>query len=142
MAELLFRQARRDQVIDPSEAPMLRISYAVMRFGMALLVVSGFGFFLLARLSGHSEWLYEPRIWVKLILTGIILGNALLLQVRKIPLWLGAAVSIVSWYSALILGAWRGLEWSFWMIVTVYLLVVIMVAAIFRQSEEPRMKQP
>ncbi len=141
-AELIYRKANRDRTIDQTEAGFLRLSYGVLRIGLILLVLSGFGFFLLLRLEGHAFVLYKTNLWMKLILTVVLLINAILLQIRKLPMWLGAAVSVVAWYSALALGIWRSLKLPLEVEILFYLVIVGVVAAIFRRSDRPLPSRP
>lgn len=85
----------------------LKTTYAMLRLGMIMLVLSGFGFLLLLRLDGHSYVLYKPLLWAKLTIVLIILINALLHHVKAIPVLLGSAISAVSWYWAILLGIIR-----------------------------------
>jgi len=115
MAEIFYLKAMRDDgKIDEKEGGFLKVVYSVLRWGMVLLVLSGFGFLILYRIQGVEERLYNPRLWAKLVLTLIIVINALLLQTRKISFPWGSAISLTSWYAALVLGLWRGLEAGFW----------------------------
>lgn len=107
-AEVFYLKAIKDGEIDPTESSFLKTTYFILRIGIILLVLSGFGLLLLNRLEGATQYLYSPRLWAKLTLTVIIVANAVLLQVRLIPAWLGFSLSFTSWYVALILGLWRG----------------------------------
>ncbi len=131
-AEVFYRKALKDGAVDETEGSFLGTTYRVLRIGMVLLVLSGFGYLLLTRLSGRTEHLYDPRLWMKLTMTVVILVNALLMALRKIPPWFGAAISIVSWYGALVLGIWRKLDASFFTILLWYAVVVAIAAFIFR----------
>lgn len=131
-AEVFHRRALRDGRIDDSEGSFLGLTYGMLRLGTILLVLSGFAYFLLLRFGGRGAILYEPRLWAKLIVTVVILVNALLMATRKLPVWVGGSISIVSWYAALILGVWRGLELSLVAIMAWYVGLVALVAIIFR----------
>ncbi|MBI4090321.1 MAG: hypothetical protein HY421_02865 [Candidatus Kerfeldbacteria bacterium] len=137
-AEVFHRRALRDGKIDESEGGLLSLTYGMLRLGIILLVLSGFAYFLLLRLGGRGAILYEPRLWAKLILTVVILVNALLMATRKLPVWVGGSISIVSWYAALILGVWRGLELSLVAIMAWYVGLVLLVALIFRPGKAER----
>lgn len=130
MAEVLYTRAMRDGKVDESEGALLRVTYTVLRIGMLLLVVSGFGYLLLLRFEGHAQYIYSPRLWAKLVITAIILLNAILLQVRKMPLWLGAGISLSSWYAALVIGSWRGLPAGFGGIMLWYAAAIAVVTYI------------
>ena len=107
-AEIFFLKSAKDGTIDQEESAFLHITYAVLRIGMVLLVLSGFGFLLLYRFTDQAELLYNPKLWAKLTIIFALLMNVLGMQAHKMPFWLGSALSLVSWYAALTLGAWRG----------------------------------
>lgn len=128
LAEIFFLKSMRDDgKIDEKEGSFLKVVYTVLRIGMILLLLSGFAFLILYRIEGYEERLYNPRLWAKLALTLIIVINALLLQTRKINFAWGSAVSLTSWYAALVLGLWRGLEAGFWEIMIWLAVITIAV---------------
>lgn len=102
-AEIFFLKSARDGNIDPTEGSFLQIIYRVMRIALFLLVLSGFGFLVLYRLTGLEDRLYSPLLWAKMSIVVIILANAILLQTRRVPMWLGSALSFSSWYAAMLL---------------------------------------
>ncbi len=136
-AEIQFREAAKDGQVDASESRLLRLTYQVIRVGLVLIVLSGFGYLLYFRIAGFEERLYSPRLWAKLMITGVLVANAFLLHVRRIPIWAGAGVSIVSWYAALVLGAWRSLDASFWMMMFWYVVIVLLVLPLMRAWHRP-----
>ncbi len=143
LAEFQLRQATRDGNITQAERGMLGVTYWIIRLGLILIVFSGFGYFLYLRVQPHLSFvLYEPRMWAKLTLIGILVVNAFLLQVHRIPTWVGAAVSITSWYSALILGAWRSLDAGYIMIMLVYLILLFPVLWLMRSLHRPVATKP
>ncbi|MBI5913556.1 hypothetical protein HY839_03925 [Candidatus Azambacteria bacterium] len=129
-AEFFYLKALKDGHIDPEEGDFLKATYRVLRIGMILLILSGFGFFILYRINGHEELLYDPRFLGKVTLIAIIFFNAILLQTKKMPLWLGSALSFTSWYGALVLGAWRSVDASYLAIMAWYAGAVLVVALI------------
>lgn len=131
-AEIFHYQATKGGGFDQSYAAPLRITYSILRWGMILLVVSGFGYLLLLRFEGHAQYIYGPRVLSKLTITGIILLNAILLQTKKNNFTWGSTISIVSWYAALIIGSWRGLPANFWGIMGIYIAMIILVAQLKR----------
>ncbi len=128
-AEIFYFKLRSKAIIDPITQHLLRATYTTLRVGLVLLVTSGFGYLLLLRFEGQAQYIYSPRVWVKLLITAIILVNALLLQSRKIPMWLGTSISLTSWYAALVIGAWR-MHANFAMILGVYVLAIFVVSLI------------
>ena len=109
-AEIFYIKSMRDGQVDPTESSFLKTTYRVIRIGLIILILSGLAYFILFRIEGRTTVLYSERMWAKIILTLIILGNAILLQARKIPFWLGSAISLTSWYAALVLGVWRSMQ--------------------------------
>jgi hypothetical protein len=57
-------------------------------------------------------------------IVAIIALNALAMQFKIIPQNIGSPISLISWYSALILGLWRSLEASYIFIMIFYVLAV------------------
>lgn len=130
LAEVFIIKALKDGVIDPVESSFLKSTYTAMRVGLFLLVLSGFGFFLYFRIEGSEDLLYDEKIWAKMTIVIILLVNAILLSVRKVPLWLGSAISLTSWYTALVLGVWHSLSASFFNILMWYVIIIFVVAGI------------
>ena len=129
-AEIFYLKAKRDGVIEPLEIDYLKTIYFILRIGLFILIISGFGFLLLYRLMGNGEALLNSKLWAKLGIVVILVLNAFLIQAKKIPMWLGASISITSWYGALILGAWRTLDASFVSIIIIYIIAFFIVAGI------------
>lgn len=129
-AEIFYLKAIKDGIVEPLEADYLKTVYRILRIGTFILVFSGLGYLVFYRLSGQEELIYSQRLWAKFSIVLIILFNALLLQAKKIPIWLGSAVSLTSWYSALILGIWRSLKTPFFEILAIYFVAIFIVAAI------------
>lgn len=125
---IFYFKAMQDGEVDLSESRLLRVCFNVLHIGLVILVISGFGYFLEFRLEGFPERILQDRFIAKVALVVILLINAILLQIRKIPIWLGGAISIVSWYAALILGAWRGIPYELWQMILVYLAAIVLAA--------------
>lgn len=131
-ALIFSRQAMRDGKVDASEGAFLHTTYTIMRTGLIILVLSGFGIVLVGRLTGGAEHLYSVRLWLKLTLTGILLMNTILLATRKLPDWLAHGISLTGWYGALVLGVWRGYHWSYFVGIGAYVLITLFVALLIR----------
>lgn len=131
-AEIFLLKSLRDGTVDPIESAFLKTTYRVIRIGLLLLVLSGFGFLLLYRFTGLEERLLGPILWSKLTITGIILLNAILLQARRVPLWLGSALSFGSWYAAMLIVPMKGVIFAtrsgYWDIIGVYIGFVAIIA--------------
>lgn len=117
--------ALRDGVVSPEETAVMQTTYNILRVGFFLLILSGFGFLILARLAENNQWFYSLQFWSKLIIVGIIALTAALMQLRRIPLLLGSSIAFVSWYAALILGVLRKADYPLWGIILAYLLSIV-----------------
>src|SRR3989344_3423119 len=106
-AEIHYTRFNTDDIITDDEKKTLSITYTVMRTRRFLLVMSGFGLLLYMRLTEYTGLLLSQTFWAKMPVVGILVGNALRLQARIMPLAVGAAVSLTSWYTALVLGSLR-----------------------------------
>lgn len=131
-AELNLIRALRDGEVSIDESELMRGAYAVLRLGFFMLVVSGFGFLLYYRLMGMEELLYSEKLWAKLSIIGVLSVNAILLQLRKINLIWGSAISITAWYAALILGSMRGLDYSYFGVLLYYSLSIPIAYLVLR----------
>ncbi len=129
-AEVFYVRAVSEGVFSPEEGSTLRVVYFVLRIGLVLVVLSGFGFLLLYRLGGQEERLFDPKLWAKMTIVFILVANVVLMQMRKIPMWLGSSLSLTSWYIALILGSWRNMPYSYITLIVAYVVAVIIVAFI------------
>jgi hypothetical protein len=126
-AEVLSIQAQRDGKFTPEEGQMLHATFKVLRVGMLLLLLSGFGLLLYYRLIGATGVLLEPMLWAKLTFMFIIVINALLLQAKMVPFIVGGTVSFTTWYAAFIVGAWRGLQYDYVTLMFGYLVALFVV---------------
>ncbi len=136
--ELIYRRANADGKINQSESDILRLMFMVLRLGLLLIVLSGFGFFLQLRLEGPQFVLFLPGLWMKLSLTVLLLFNAVILQMRLWPAWFGGAISIVAWYAAAFLGIWRSVHPSYLVMGLAYIVFVALVAGWFRATDEKK----
>ncbi|MBL7045914.1 MAG: hypothetical protein ISR99_02705 [Parcubacteria group bacterium] len=129
-AEFLYIRAIKDGEVDAEEKIVLGTTYRIIRIGLFLSVISGFGFLLLFRFTGVEERLLDPKLWAKMSIVIILAFNAILLTMHKIPFWLGSSLSLTSWYAALILGSWRPYPYTFMETIIVYVMAVFIVAYI------------
>lgn len=127
---ILYLKAMKDGKIDPMEGEWLGVIFTVLRIGLVIAVISGFGFFIEYRLTGQEERLLDPKLWAKMTIILVLVSNALLIQMRRIPMWLGEALSITSWYGALVLGIMRGADYSYFTFLFFYAIAVVIVIGI------------
>lgn len=141
MAEVFSIKALKDGVINETENDFLRTVYFFIRLGLFILVLSGFGLLILYRLEGVApEMIYTDKFVAKLLIVLVIVFNPLLVQAKIISYSVSSPVSLVSWYAALILGAWRTLDASLFSIIGVYLVVVLMAVFAVKYFYESRSK--
>ncbi len=146
ISDLLFFRSIRDGKIERNEMELLKTISMAIWAGFGILVFSGFGFFLLYRIqSPELGLIYNPKVLAKITIVLVVLFNGLVMHAKVFPLlesfvdkplfnpdfakratiaFTTGAVSIISWYSALILGVWRGLDLSYWTIIGAYLAVI------------------
>lgn len=139
-AEVFYLKALKDGEVSPDEGALLKSTYAVLRVGLVLGVLSGFGFLLLYRFTGQEERLLDPKLWAKMTIIVILVINALMLQLHRIPMWLGASLSITSWYAAMILGTWRGVPYSYVEIMAGYIIAVIVMVFVLEFIKKKYLK--
>lgn len=129
--EIFYLKAIRDGKIESFEAEDLKVFYFILRLTLIILIISGFGILVVWRLNLLGpDFFYNPRLWAKYTIVLVILINAILIQMRKMPMWLGSSLSLVSWWTAFILGGWRTLAASYFEIIFGYILAVIVVGFI------------
>lgn len=131
-AEILYTRFNSDDIVNDEERKMLAVTYTVMRTGLFLLVISGFGMLLYFRLTEYVDTLTSSSFWAKMTVIGVLVGNAIFLQARIVPLAIGAAVSLTSWYAALILGVVGKTSASYFEILLYYAAAIVLVGIVLR----------
>lgn len=141
-AEIHYLRFASDDIITDDEKKTLATTYTVLRFGLFLLVVSGFSFLLYYRLTEYVEPLTRPSFWAKMTIIGVLIGNAWALQARLMPLAVGSALSLTSWYGALVLGVIGTTSTSYLALLFYYAIAVVLVGlglhAIRRHMRAPK----
>ncbi len=154
--DCLFFRFLKDFKISKFEAGVLSALSKIIWTGLIVLIITGLGLYL----QNAERLNHSPKFLVKMIVVAIILLNGIALNLfiaprlrqiffakshehqpgelrsfRRLAFALGA-VSITSWYSALILGFLRNLSYSFSVILGVYFLAVIIGVAISQIAEK------
>lgn len=155
-SDLIFLKSIRDGEITRTEISFLNTVSFMVWSGLVIIVLSGFGFLYLAGFVTPAlrDAYSVAKIVSKLVITAIILGNGILLNIKIMPLFeayadrslatreftsriplifTSGAISAVSWYTALILGAWRSFKFSLSQTLIAYgiaLVVAIIIANI------------
>lgn len=129
--EIFLNKALRDGVVDTTEADFLKTTFFIVRIGLIISLITGFGLLLLYRFEDQAFKLYDPTLWAKMTILGVLVVNALLLQAHRIPLWLGSALSFVSWYTVMVFGILlNGPSYSYWRLLFYYAVAVLIGALI------------
>lgn len=150
VSDALFFNVLKNNSLDKKELAMLNVVSTMVWLGLIILVLSGFGFLLYSRIViPEAGNLFRPNLWAKLIVVSIIFLNGLLMHWKILPIlkrcvgkkicndefvnkskliFSSGAVSIISWYSALIVGtlSTSGIRVEFSNIILTYLAAIIL----------------
>jgi hypothetical protein len=102
--EIFLNKSLRDGSMDVPEREFMRTTASTLRAGLFISIFTGVGLILSYRINDQLHRLYDPVLWAKFTILFVLMVNGILLQMRRIPLLIGSAVSFVSWYSVFILG--------------------------------------
>lgn len=144
ISDILFFQATKDGRFEAKEWEIMKTLSVVVWVGISLIALSGIGFLSEYLMDPEkARFLQNPKLWAKASIVGIIFLNGLFLYWKVFPIFesmvegakkaskfsanmtmvfTSGAVSVVSWYSAFIMGTWRGLSFTleYWQIMAVY----------------------
>lgn len=154
-SDYIFFKSVKDGFIDKSELHLLKAASRLVVLGLAILLVTGFGFlahYYMVPNSGAISEKLPAKLVVVLVVTinGWFLHRYVwplvsehahsglhvldsVLQKKQTRVLTAGAISFVSWYAALIIGSWRNFPYSASHILWVYfgvLFVAILVANI------------
>ena len=146
MSDSMFLKSLKDMKISKTEMGFLQGGSAMVWLGLIILIISGALLFSL----NTERYLDSDKFLAKMTIVGIILLNGLFLHISLVPrlrrhieghlpssdefmrkrlyLFTSGAVSLVSWLSALVLGALHKVPWSYADIMGVYLLILVVTA--------------
>lgn len=134
LSNLFFFKFLKDWRISEKEAKVLHTFSKVIWVGLVILILSGLGLYL----PHWDQLLKLPMFLTKMMVVGVILINGILLntlispnltkifslpRLRRLAFVLGP-ISVVSWYSAFILGMFRSVSFSFIYIFGTYLILL------------------
>lgn len=147
-SDSMFFSALKDMKISRTEMRFLQMGSAMVWIGLVILIVSGYLLFSL----DSDRYLNSAKFLAKMTIVGIILLNGLFLHISLIPrlrrhirghlpssdefmrkrpfLFTSGAISLVSWLSALTLGALHKVPWSYGEITGVYLLILLVAGLV------------
>ncbi len=97
-ALIFYYKSMRDGHIDSEERSFMRIVYLVMRIGLSAIVISELLLVADFYSAGGVQLLLTNAFWFRWTLLAIIVINAILMDMRKIPHSIGPAITGASWY--------------------------------------------
>lgn len=137
-SDFMFIHALRDWKINQTEFGFLKLASRIVWTGVILLALSGIGMFLFS----PSSFISSPKFMAKMTIVGILVINGFIFHYKHIPLigkntdkdlpsakefvsksralFISGAISMVSWFSALVLGALRSVPLSYISIMLIY----------------------
>ena len=148
-----FFASTKDKKIDEGEFRLMSVSGKLVWLGIVLSLLTGFGILWLSDFGQLSS----PKFLAKATIFGVIVINGIVLHRYHFPLFsrmckagstlrkvcdpseakrritaiaLSGSLSMVSWLSVVILGAWHGATVSYGTVITAYLLVYVFAALI------------
>lgn len=131
VAELQITRALKDKRVSTDERALMHANYSMIRAGMAIIFVSIVGMFFYFQAQGSDALFTNEKLWIKDLMFVMIVLNAIALQKRFVPLWLGASISFTSWWGATLLGLAGQLPYSFTTYLIGYLIAVFAIAGLF-----------
>lgn len=140
---VIFTKIMYDGRVTKNEMQFLEVAGWMVTFGLTLLVLSGLGMFLL----DQARYLASTKFMAKMTVIGILILNGITIHTTHMPalkkhlgkylpeigsfkkrsylMYAGGAISMTSWATALILGAFRGVPYSYGTIMLTYVLILI-----------------
>jgi len=102
-ALIFYIQATRDGNVDATERRFLHTVFTVLRIGMALLTLAAILIVIAVHARDQSAF-DDVRFLTQVTILAVILGNALLMTLHKMPMWLGPVLAGGSWYALFLVG--------------------------------------
>ncbi len=140
---IVFR-ALKTKRLSTAEFQLLQTISRLIWLGLTILILSGIGLVLI-KFQSLADYHIPAKLWLKFILTAIIAANGLFIHYRIYPLLAqsldqplektplashfkaltrSGAISVISWWSAFLLGSLRGLPFSLFELFAVYLSMI------------------
>ncbi len=128
IAEFQIAKALNDKQVSPDERALMHVNYTMIRVGMVVILISVIAMFWY-HLSLGNTWIFtSEKLWIKDLMFVMIFLNAIALQKRWVPLWLGASISFTSWWGAALLGMAGRLPYSFTTYLISYIVAIFLMA--------------
>lgn len=148
MSDVIFMSAIRDRVLSKTEIRILKLMSVMVWIGLAILIISGGLLWATSShdLLGSSKFLTKMTIVFILTVNGLIFHWLHLPEITlredkhmlknkrftsRIPLLIASgAISVVSWMSAIVLGALRSLPYSYFELMSFYFVLVFVATGV------------
>ncbi len=161
ISDLLFFKSIRDKKITKTEMGFLILGSHCVTVGLCILVISGAGLFSLdpAKYLASSKFLAKMTVVAILALNGIIFHMVHIPRLKRLAagkisatifkryrwqILASGVISLVSWATAIVLGAFKTIPWEYELIISLYVAVLffgLLVAARFRDIFVPMLNQ-
>jgi len=118
-ALIFYIQFLSDGEMDPTERRVLKTVFFVLRLGMAFIISGLLFFFVLEQASGRSL-LNDVGFLIQATIMGVIVGNAVLMTLHYMPMWLGPVLAGGSWYALFLIRFVPFSSPSYWFLLMAY----------------------
>ncbi len=156
VSDLLFFRSIKDGKIEKHELDVMNFVSRFIWVGLIVAIISGIGFLYLyiskdmttVVSSGVVEKISNPKIWAKITIVALIALNGILIHIKILPIFkksinksiknsdisknltlilTSGALSVTSWYTVFLMGAWSGLNFhfSYFEFIGIYLLLIL-----------------
>lgn len=163
VGDTLFVRAVKKKHIDSGMVEAWKTISGIVWTGLVLLFISGVLFFVAYRLgmTNRLPMAFGAKFWLKMVIVGVLFVNGILMHWKSLPLlsrvaseggqlssprflsgakffFASGAISLVSWYGALMLGLARNMPVSFLQGLGIYILILA-IAVLLSQLARRRM---
>lgn len=143
MSDVMFFSSIKDGQISATEVSFLKLASRVVWVGVIILIISGLFIFF----EDTGKYLSSSKFLAKMTIVGVIVINGIIFHISHIPflhrhinlqlslskefkdkmssLMISGVISIVSWLSALVLGAFKSVPYSYLTIMGAYLAILV-----------------
>ena len=97
-ALIFYYKSMRDGHIDAEERSFMRVVYLVMRIGLSAIIITELLLVADFYSGGGIQLLLTSAFWFRWMLLGVIVINAIMMDMRKMPHGIGPAITGASWY--------------------------------------------
>lgn len=141
VSDAIFFSSIKDKQISRTEFRFLQLAGSLVWTGLAILILSGIGL-----VSLNPDLLSSPKFLIKMVVVLVIVLNGIVFHAHHLPhlgrhinmmfhlsetftkksLWLtvSGGISVVSWFTAALLGSLPGLPYTFTTLFGMYILLL------------------